>query len=139
VLASAALVAFVGSADLERSRHFYESVLGLEVADHGPYAVALDAHGTTLRVTAVPQVSVAAYTVLGWTVADITATVAALARADVRTERFEMMDQDEAGIWTTPGGDRVAWFKDPDGNTLSVTQIVRQYSRPSASDTRETA
>lgn len=77
-----------------------------------------------LRVTAVSEVSRASYTVLGWRVTDIEATVQDLTAKGVAFKTYDGMDQDETGIWTTPGGDKVAWFADPDGNTLSLTQFL---------------
>jgi predicted enzyme related to lactoylglutathione lyase len=82
----------------------------------------LDAHGTMLRVTAVHEVARAGYTVLGWRVADIAVATRELAARGVIFLRYEGMGQDEHGIWTAPGGAQVAWFADPDGNTLSLTQ-----------------
>jgi hypothetical protein len=64
------------------------------------------------------------YTVLGWRVADIAATARGLAGRGVEFLRHDGMDQDENGAWTTPGGDKVAWFADPDGNVLSLTQFT---------------
>ncbi len=122
MLESAELIAFVATADVPRARAFYEDVVGLElIADDG-FALVFDAHGTTLRVTQVAEVAVAPYTTLGWLVPDVVTTIAALAGRGVVFERFDGIDQDEHGIWTAPGGGRIAWFKDPDGNTLSVTQ-----------------
>ena len=82
----------------------------------------LDAHGTTLRVTAVPEVARGGCTVLGWRVADIITEVRGLAARGVSFLRYDGMSKDEHGIWTAPGGAKVAWFADPDGNTLSLTQ-----------------
>jgi catechol 2,3-dioxygenase-like lactoylglutathione lyase family enzyme len=115
-------VASVAATDLERARVFYEQTLGLRVAEHGDFAVVLDANGTMLRVTAVGQVAHAGYTVLGWHVRDIAASARALAARGVVFLRYEGMSQDDDGVWTSPSGDRVAWFADPDGNTLSLTQ-----------------
>ena len=84
----------------------------------------LDANGTTLRITAAPEVRQASYTVLGWRVTDITAAVRGLAARGVVFVRYEGMDQDSDGVRTAPGGDKVAWFTDPDGNVLSLTQFV---------------
>ena len=123
MLESSDVVAFVAAADLTRARAFYEGKLGLPVAEQNDFACVLDANGTMVRVTAVGEVSPAGYTVLGWRVADIVATVAGLTARGVVFRRYDGMDQDEQGIWTTPGGDKVAWFTDPDGNTLSVTQF----------------
>jgi hypothetical protein len=84
--------------------------------------VIFKAPGTSLRVTVVERVQPAPYTVLGWGVEDIAATIAALADHGVSFARFEGVEQDELGIWQSPSGAQVAWFKDPDGNLLSVTQ-----------------
>jgi hypothetical protein len=87
-----------------------------------PFALVFDAGGTALRISKVAEVTMAPYTVLGWDVSDITATVRALTNNGARLERFPGIPQDELGIWTSPGGSRVAWFKDPEGNLLSVSQ-----------------
>ncbi len=81
-----------------------------------------DVRGTQLRVTPVAELTPAPYTVLGWAVDDMDATLRALASAGVRFERFPGMDQDRSGVWRAPGGAKVAWFCDPDRNVLSVTQ-----------------
>jgi len=122
MLESSDLVAFVAATDLGRARAFYEQTLGLPVVEHNDFACVLDAHGTMLRVTAVPKVAQPGYTVLGWRVGDIAASVRELIARGVSVLRFDGMNQDEDGIWTTPSGARVAWFADPDGNTLSLTQ-----------------
>ncbi len=123
-LDDARLIAFVPTTDLPRARAFYAATLGLQVTDESPYACVFDANGTTLRLTPVRKLSKVRYTVLGWGVADIASTVAALTAAGVAFVSYRGMDVDEAGIWTAPGGDRVAWFEDPDGNLLSVTQFM---------------
>jgi catechol 2,3-dioxygenase-like lactoylglutathione lyase family enzyme len=122
MLGAADLVAFVGTADLGRARAFYEGMLGLRLVEDAGFALVFDAGGTMLRVTEVPAVVPAPYTVLGWTVPDIRAAVAALGAAGVAFEHFEGMDQDADGVWTSPGGALVAWCKDPDGNVLSLTE-----------------
>jgi catechol 2,3-dioxygenase-like lactoylglutathione lyase family enzyme len=122
VLESSDLVAFVAATDLRRARVFYEQTLGLPVLEQDDFACVIDAHGTMLRVTAVPEVAPGGYTVLGWRVPDITAAVRELTVRGVSFLRYDGMSQDEHGIWTTPSGARVAWFADPDGNTLSLTQ-----------------
>ena len=122
-LEDARLIAFVPTTDLPRARAFYAETLGLTVTDESPYACVFDANGTMLRLTPVRKLSKVRYTVLGWGVADIAGTVAALTAAGVAFVSYRGMDVDEAGIWTGPGGDRVAWFEDPDGNLLSVTQF----------------
>jgi predicted enzyme related to lactoylglutathione lyase len=119
-LSDADLVAFVATTDTARARAFYEGVLGLRVVHDDPFACVVDAHGTTLRITAVPEHAAAAFTVLGWTVDDLDATIDRLVARGVAFTRYEGIEQDDRGAWTTPDGTRVAWFKDPDGNTLSV-------------------
>jgi catechol 2,3-dioxygenase-like lactoylglutathione lyase family enzyme len=126
MLARADLIAFVAATDLERARAFYEGVLGLPVVEHDGFAVAFDAHGTMLRVTAVREVRPAPYTVVGWSVPDVAAAVRDLTAGGVPPLRFDGVEQDDLGIWAAPGGARVAWFKDPDGNTLSVAQMPRR-------------
>jgi len=122
MLGSAKLVAFVTVSNAARARTFYRDVLGLRLVSEDTFALVFDANGTMLRVAIASHVSAAPYTVLGWEVADIAATVRQLAAAGVRFERYPGKQQDELGIWQSPGGGRVAWFKDPDSNTLSVSQ-----------------
>jgi catechol 2,3-dioxygenase-like lactoylglutathione lyase family enzyme len=121
VLGSAEFVGFIPVRDPAVARRFYVETLGLGVVEASPFALVLDSNGTTLRVTPVPELRVQPFTVAGWTVADVAATVRALSERGVAFERFEGMDQDELGVWTAPDGARVAWFKDPDGNILSLT------------------
>jgi len=122
VLGDGDLVAFVASCDLEEAGRFYGQVLGLRLLEVSEFARAYDANGTQLRVTRVDRVNVAPYTVLGWRVVDIVATIRALRGVGVVFERYEGMAQDEDGVWIAPGGSRVAWFADPDGNVLSLQQ-----------------
>ena len=117
------LVGFVGVSDLERARGFYGDVLGLSLVDESPYAFVAYLGSSMVRITAVGEPAAAAYTVLGWTVTDIAAAVDDLAARGVALTRYEGMDQDERGVWTAPGGARVAWFGDPDDNVLSLTQL----------------
>ncbi len=123
MLGSCDIVAFAGATDLGRAREFYEQTLGLRVAGHNDFACVFDANGIMLRVTAVPEISRADYTVLGWRVTDIAAAARELVARGVVFMRYDVMDQDEDGVWTTPGGEKVAWFADPDGNILSLTQF----------------
>jgi catechol 2,3-dioxygenase-like lactoylglutathione lyase family enzyme len=118
------LIAFVPTVDLARARAFYQTTLGLRVAEESPYACVFDANGTMFRLTPVRKLSRVRYTVLGWGVDDIASTVAALTAAGVAFASYRGMEVDAAGIWTSPGGDKVAWFEDPDGNLLSLTQFA---------------
>ena len=123
-LESSQIVAFAAATDLHRARVFYEQVLDLPVAEHNEFACVFDVNGTMLRITAVPEVCRACYTVLGWRVTDIAAAVRGLAARGVVFLRYDGLDQDGAGVWTAPGGEQVAWFADPDGNILSLTQFI---------------
>jgi len=122
MLGSSELVAFVATTDIDRALVFYRDTLGLSLVEQSPFACVFDAHGTQLRVTPVGDLRPAPYTVLGWAVDDVAASVQALGAAGVRFERFEGMEQDGVGVWTAPNGAQVAWFADPDGNVLSLTQ-----------------
>jgi len=122
MLNSASLVAFVATAQAESAKRFYESVLGLVLLEDTPFALVFNSYGTTLRVQKVQQVSPALHTALGWAVADIQSTVRALAAKGVSFQRYDGLSQDALGVWQSPSGAKVAWFRDPDGNTLSVTE-----------------
>jgi catechol 2,3-dioxygenase-like lactoylglutathione lyase family enzyme len=121
-LSTGDVVAFAGTTDPERAMSFYRDTLGLELEYSDDFAVVFKSNGTTIRVAVVPKVVPAGYTILGWMVADLEATVAQLKKAGVKFERYPGMEQDPRGIWSAPSGARIAWFKDPDGNTLSVGQ-----------------
>jgi catechol 2,3-dioxygenase-like lactoylglutathione lyase family enzyme len=116
-------MAFVATTRPDEARAFYAGVLGLQLTIEDPFALTFDAAGTTLRVAKVERLAPADYTVLGWVVDNIHSAVDGLAARGAQFERFSFMQQDDRGIWTAPGGAQVAWFKDPDGNTLSVTQL----------------
>ena len=124
MLGTCSIMAFVGVRDPERAKTFYRDTLGLRlVSEELPFALVFDVQGTMLRVTIVPKVAAASYTVLGWQVPDIVSAVQSLHAAGVQFQRYDGMNQDSLGIWTSPSGARVAWFQDPDGNLLSVTQF----------------
>jgi catechol 2,3-dioxygenase-like lactoylglutathione lyase family enzyme len=121
-LSSCNIVAFIATRDAARARAFYQDKLGLRFVSEDPFAVVFDAHGTILRIATVPELAPAPYTVLGWQVPDIAAAANELRANGVRFERYPGMEQDQNGIWAAPSGARIAWFKDPDGNTLSISQ-----------------
>jgi catechol 2,3-dioxygenase-like lactoylglutathione lyase family enzyme len=125
MLESSSIIAFAPATDLSRARVFYEDTLGLRFVEQSDIACVFDANGTMLRITAVSKVANPGYTVLGWRVDDIEAAVRALTLNGVNFTQYDGIDQDQNGIWTTPGGDKVAWFTDPDGNNVSLTQFVR--------------
>ncbi len=123
MLASAKPVCFVLTADLPAARAFYTDTLGLTETGEDPFAVSYDLAGTTLRLTAIEDHKPGPHTVLGWQVADIEAAVDALAAKGVTFAIYEGFGQDARGVWTHPGsGTKVAWFLDPEGNNLSLTQ-----------------
>lgn len=123
LLASAKVVAFAATAKPDDAMKFYRDTLGLTLEYADQFALVFDCGGTTLRVAVVPKVKAAGYTILGWQVADIDETISALSAAGVEFSRFPGMDQDPNGVWKSPGGARIAWFQDPDGNTLSLTEL----------------
>jgi catechol 2,3-dioxygenase-like lactoylglutathione lyase family enzyme len=123
MLGSINIVAFVPTRDAEKARAFYEGVLGLRFVKDDGFALVLDANGIMVRI-ARAQFTPAAFTILGWQVADIENIAAGLQEKGVHFEMFGFFEQDALGIWTAPSGDKVAWFKDPDGNVLSVSQHV---------------
>ena len=123
MLGNAKITTFVGTRDAARATAFYRDVLGLKLVEESPFAVVFDSGGVMLRVTSVRELNPAPYTVLGWGVPDIAAAVRQLVSAGVTFSRFPGMTQDEDGVWASPSGARVAWFADPDGNVLSLTQF----------------
>src|ERR1035441_5770552 len=121
------IIGFVTIVDVSRAKDFYRDTLGLRlVTEEPPFALVFDANGIMLRLGMAKELPPAHGTVLGWQVPEITATVKNLGRAGVHFERYEGMDQNELGIWISPSGAKVAWFKDPDGNILSVTEFPEQ-------------
>ena len=123
MLNTSKIISFVATQNPARARKFYQTTLGLKLISDDPFALVFDANGTMLRVQKVHEIQPARHTVLGWEVLDIHTDIKKLAKRGVRFERFEGLQQDELGVWTSPSGGKVAWFKDPDGNTLSLTQF----------------
>jgi catechol 2,3-dioxygenase-like lactoylglutathione lyase family enzyme len=117
------IIGFVSIVDVFRARDFYRDILGLRlVKEEPPFALVFDANGIMLRLGMAKELPPAHGTVLGWKVPEIAATVKNLVQAGVRFERYGGMNQDDLGIWISPTGAKVAWFKDPDGNTLSISE-----------------
>jgi len=123
MLAHKDLIAFIATTRPEQARVFYHEVLGLRLREDTPYALVFDAHGTMLRVQKVQTLSPVGHTVLGWQVVDMSEAVESLLKQGVIFQRYPGLAQDELGIWTTPDGNKIAWFTDPDGNTLSLTDL----------------
>jgi catechol 2,3-dioxygenase-like lactoylglutathione lyase family enzyme len=125
MLGSSDIVAFVPSRSPRKSRSFYENTLGLEFISDDQFASVFDANDVMVRVVDVSSIDgfkPFPFTILGWSVDDIGKTVKGLQKKGVKFERYEGMDQDQLGIWTSPSGARIAWFKDPDGNVLSLSE-----------------
>lgn len=116
------IVAFVATRNAEKSKLFYQDKLGLKFVTDDGFALVFDINGTMLRIARVKEFNPMPFTVLGWEVEAIEKTVSALSQKGVTFERFPGLPQDQQGIWAAPGGAKVAWFKDPDGNVLSVSQ-----------------
>jgi catechol 2,3-dioxygenase-like lactoylglutathione lyase family enzyme len=123
VLHPAALVGFGVTADSAKARAFYEGKLGFHVTSEDAQALVLDADGTMLRIQKAKAHEPRPYTVLGWNVRDLDATLVRMETAGIRCERFPGLPQDERGIMSFPGGARLVWLKDPDGNILSVAEM----------------
>jgi len=117
------IIAFVGVSNADKARAFYRDTLGLTMMFENSSSLTFMVGGTMLRATLVDSVQPQPYPVLGWRVDDATLTVRALAKVGVNVEHYPDLEQDGDGIWTAPGGLRIARFKDPDGNILSVAQL----------------
>jgi catechol 2,3-dioxygenase-like lactoylglutathione lyase family enzyme len=124
MLGAANIVAFITITDGEKARAFYEGVLGLKFVKDDGFAVVFDANGIMIRASKMKEVKPAQFTVLGWQVKEIEKVVKLLQGRGVKFEIYGFFKQDELGIWTAPSGDKVAWFKDPDGNVLGVSEHV---------------
>ena len=127
-LQGAKIIAFVGVSDAARARHFYKDILGLTLLrEELPFALVFDANGVMLRAQMVNEVQPPSYTILGWDVEDVEATVRELRLAGVTFEKFVgLNDDNELNIWKAPGGTRIAWLRDPDGNMLSISELHPQ-------------
>ena len=126
MLGSADIVAFAPTREPRKAHTFYETTLGLELISEDSFAIVFNANGVSLRVADVSTVKgfkPAPFTILGWEVPSADKAVKELTKRGVNFERFPGMDQDKLGIWSSPSGARVAWFKDPDGNILSITEL----------------
>ncbi|MFZ0636336.1 MAG: VOC family protein [Candidatus Acidiferrales bacterium] len=122
MLETGKMTGFLLTKDYEKAREFYVGKLGFEFVSLDQYALVVRVGGHAVRIVKMPNFTPLQSTVLGWEVGDIEAVVAWLAGRGVATEKYPFVQDRERGIWTAPGGDRVAWFKDPDGNVLSVSQ-----------------
>lgn len=116
------VMAILGTADMDRALAFYAETLGLSVISSDAFGTSLEGGGTELRLTRVPTVVPAPYSQLAWRVTDLNAVAQSLADVGVTLVRFDHLEQDDVGAWTSPTGVRVAWFHDPDRNLLSLVE-----------------
>jgi catechol 2,3-dioxygenase-like lactoylglutathione lyase family enzyme len=126
MLSDCKVVAMLATTQPEKAKPFYREVLGLKLLEDGRYALYFEAGGTRIHIQKVQKFAPLPFTALGWSVPDARSAVAKLSEKGVKFERYQEMQQDELGIWTTPAGGKVGWFKDPDGNLLSLTQFPRE-------------
>jgi len=122
MLGSAKIIGFVPTSDAEKARAFFEGVLGLRFASDDKFALLFFAGGNLIRVARAPKFQPQQFTILGWQVENIEKVAEGLVAKGVKFEKYGLPGQDERGIWSAPGGAKVAWFKDPDGNILSISQ-----------------
>jgi catechol 2,3-dioxygenase-like lactoylglutathione lyase family enzyme len=122
MLDSEKLVAFSATVDPRRAARFYHETLGLRLRSEDRFAIVLEANGVELRLQKVEALTPQPFTVLGWEVRDLDAFLDELTRRGIRPEHYPGLEQDARGVWRAPSGARIAWFKDPDGNLLSVAQ-----------------
>jgi len=123
------MIGFLLTKDYDQARAFFEAKLGFQFVSLDQFALVMQAGANMIRISKIPQFSPAQNTVLGWEVADIETMVSSLKQRGVAFEKYPFLQDPEKGIWTAPGGDKVAWFKDPDGNVLSVSQHVKSTAR----------
>ena len=117
------IICFAATKQSEQARKFYQDVLDLRLIEDTPFALVFDANGTMLRIQKVQDHRPVRHTVLSWQVVDIRSTVDDLSGKGIRFERYDGLPQDDRAIWQTPDNALVAWFRDPDGNVLSLTQL----------------
>ena len=123
MLAQSSIIAFIATTRPQQAKAFYSEVLGLQLKEDSPFVLVYAANGTMLRIQKVEKLPVTGYTALGWKVSDIQETVEWLQNRGIRFNHYPGLQQDEIGIWVAPGGDKVAWFNDPDGNILSLIEF----------------
>jgi len=122
MLSQSNVMGFVPTRDGATARKFYEDMLGLRFISDDDFAVVMESNETTIRITKMKEFTPAPYTILGWRVENIESEVQSLVERGVSFQRYPYFEQSELGIWSAPGGTKVAWFLDPDGNLLSLSQ-----------------
>lgn len=122
MLSSGKLIGFVPTKNSKRAREFYEGKLGFRFVSDDQFALVMQAGESMIRIVKGAKFTPVQYTVMGWEVKDVEAMVKWLNKRGVTFEKYPFVEDQKLGIWTTPNGDKVAWFKDPDGNVLSLSQ-----------------
>jgi predicted enzyme related to lactoylglutathione lyase len=122
MLADKKLTAFVATTKPDEAKAFYKTILGLKLLSEDNFALEFEANKTVLRIAIVQKFTPQPFTVLGWDVEDIVSAIKSLNDKNVFCEKYDFLKQDESGVWASPNGSKVAWFKDPDGNILSLTE-----------------
>lgn len=122
MVAASKLIAFIPTQNADSALSFYRDVLGLRFLSDDSFAIVMESNGNTVRLVRLEKFTTASYTILGWQVEDIEKTVKELTAKGLAFQRYSFLEQSEDGIWTSPSGAKVAWFHDPDGNTLSFSQ-----------------
>ncbi|RZU40943.1 VOC family protein [Edaphobacter modestus] len=123
MLAQTQLIGFIPTVDADRARKFYVDTLGLTFVSDDEFAIVVRSGGIDIRISRIAAFNPSPHTILGWKVPSIDASVQQFAAAGIKFERYPFLEQDASGIWTAPdGAAKVAWFKDPDGNVLSLSQ-----------------
>ena len=123
MLANETLKTFVPTVKPQEAKAFYQDVLELTLVSEDSYGMNFDSGGSLLRIATVPELKPHPFTTLGWDVKDIEAVIHSLTSKGVVFEKYGFFPQDDLGIWTAPDNTKVAWFKDPDGNTLGIAQM----------------
>jgi len=122
------LKAFIPTVNPEKAKNFYSNVLGLKLISEDHYGMEYNSNGALLRITIVNKLTPHPFTILGWEVDNLPFMIVSLLKAGVEFERYNFLEQDDLGIWNAPGGVKVAWFKDPDGNLLSLTEYMNSLN-----------
>jgi catechol 2,3-dioxygenase-like lactoylglutathione lyase family enzyme len=122
MLANMSMIGFLLTKDYEKARAFYEGTLGFEFVSLDQFALVMQAGKSMIRIVKVPTFTALPSTVLGWQVDDAEKIVDWLVKRGVVFDKYPFVQDKERGIWTAPGGSKIAWFKDPDGNVLSVSE-----------------
>jgi catechol 2,3-dioxygenase-like lactoylglutathione lyase family enzyme len=122
MISESEVMGFIPTTDAVRAREFYEGVLGLQVLSDDPFALVVKSKGTFIRIVKLHELTPVPYTILGWRVQNIEEEVRTLHARGVTFTLYPGMAQSDLGVWTAPGGSKIVWFRDPDGNVLSLSQ-----------------